>query len=526
MPLIPPEISAGVQLIVQYFTCGHEDRQKELDACLRQNLENRHIGRIHLLTEDMPDLSRFGNPDKIVLTVIRERLTYERAFQYANQHDNGGTWVLANADIYFDESLRHLRGVDLTGRIFALTRHDIQKDGSLKMIPPVYGQGTQDAWIFRTPVSLKNMSAGFRLGVPGCDSRIAYELGKAGYRISNPSRKIIARHLDLTREPDPLSRAREYRGMNSEENIRAGKVVPPPYLYVFPTGSLNGIRVWEQAKKYAEVGTELMKRRPVLTKKCAKRPGDRQENMYASGAYIANNPTLDAEDVPWKITKLVPLVDLFLQRSGHAGVRILDVGGGAGLYLKEISDHIRASNITVEKHAVDLSVEMLRRQQENNPDLESVVEGSIEKTLFRDKEFDLVLMVDVLEHVSDVPAALRELKRIAKYVIFKVPMENNLYYNLLNLIKMGGLRRDIFRKVGHLNFYSFGTLRRQLESIGAMVRCDFTNVFEFYLSEGYHRKTGLKERMVFSAAAYVFRLSPRLCARLFPDSVACLVQCR
>jgi len=45
------EISAGIQLIVQYFSCGHEDRQKELDACLRRERENRHIGQGSILPD-------------------------------------------------------------------------------------------------------------------------------------------------------------------------------------------------------------------------------------------------------------------------------------------------------------------------------------------------------------------------------------------------------------------------------------------------------------------------------------------
>jgi SAM-dependent methyltransferase len=517
----------NMHLILQYYVSGQEDRQRELDACLQKNLDNPFIARVYLLTEETVDLSHLRQSDKIAQTVIGERLTYERAFHFANAHARGGAaWILANADIYFDESLRYLADADMKGKMFALTRHDIQKDGSLMLLPPAYAQGSQDAWIFVPPVPLDTMSTRFSLGIPGCDSKIAYEFVKAGYRVVNPSKKIILHHLDLTREIDPVARAREYRAMSTAENIRAGKVVPPPYYYVFPTSALHGIPLWEEIKKYVEAGRELMRRRQVTPEKIAENAGHGKENMYTSGTYIDNNPTLDAEDVPWKITKLIPLVDLFMQRSRSSKVGILDVGGGAGLYLKGISDYVRANNITVIKYALDLSGEMLRRQKEHNPDLASVFECSIERTPFKDKEFDLVLMIDVLEHIPDAPAALGELGRIAKYVIFKVPMENNLYYNMLNLVKMGGLKRDIFRKVGHLNFYSYRTFKKQIGCIGDIVQCDFTNVFEFWLSARYHRGTNLKEKMVFTAAKYIFKLSPRLCSYLFPDSIACLVQCR
>ena len=527
MPLNAPKDPFSVQLIMQYFQCGREDRQRELHACLQKNLDNPRIAKVHLLTEEPVDLSHLRRADKIAQTVIGERLTYERAFHYANAHAGGDeAWILANADIYFDESLRYLAEVNMTGKMFALTRHDMQKDGSMKPIPAVFGQGTQDAWIFKPPVIMENMFADFYLGVPGCDSRIAYEFVKAGYRVVNPSKKIIARHLDLTRETDPLVRAREYRKMITEENVRAGKVVLPPHYYIFPTDALDGLPLWEYMKKYREVGIALLKRTASVATRTTAPAGRMQENMYSSGTYIRNNPTLDAEDMPWKISKILPIVDIFLRQTSATKVKILDVGGGAGLYLKEISDHLRAKKIAADKYALDLSGEMLRIQRENNPDMKGIVECSIEQTPFKDKEFDLVLVIDVLEHIPNVAAALKEIRRISGHVIYKVPLENNLYYNILNIMKRGGLRRDIFQKVGHVHFFSPGKLKKQLSCTGEMVCCNYTNVFEWCLSEDYHRGTNWKEKMVFTLANYVFKISPGLCSRLFPDSIACLVQCR
>jgi ubiquinone/menaquinone biosynthesis C-methylase UbiE len=250
-------------------------------------------------------------------------------------------------------------------------------------------------------------------------------------------------------------------------------------------------------------------------------------NIYYSGEYIRKNPTLDVEDTPWKLKKIIPLLDKFISQTSLTKVKILDVGGGAGLFLKGISDYLRTKNINVEQYALDLSAEMLQIQKENNADIKSVFVGSIEKTSFKDKEVDLVLMIDVLEHVPDTAAALKELSRISKYVIFKVPLENNLYYNILNLIKLGRLRLDIFQKVGHLHFYTFRKLRRQLEvHLGSILHFSVTNEFSHLLSRGYHRRINIKEKIVFSLGKLTFNISPYLCACLFPDAVVCLVKCR
>lgn len=53
-----------------------------------------------------------------------------------------------------------------------------------------------------------------------------------------------------------------------------------------------------------------------------------KNNIYTSDEYIRKNPTLDVEDTPWKLTKVIPLVDEFLTDSSLKGVNILDVGYG------------------------------------------------------------------------------------------------------------------------------------------------------------------------------------------------------
>lgn len=252
-----------------------------------------------------------------------------------------------------------------------------------------------------------------------------------------------------------------------------------------------------------------------------------RDNIYVSGEYISNNPTLDVEDSPWKLRLIQPAINRLIQENDTKYLRILDVGGGAGMLLSGVSDYLKAKDVNVEKYALDMSAEMLRIQVENNPDMSVVLEGSVEKMPIKDKEIDLVLMIDVLEHVADPAAALNELRRIAKYVIFKVPMENNLFYNFLNVIKGGRQRKNIFEKVGHLQFYNPWQLKAQLmKYAGEIIYFKFSNEFSNMLSPGYHRRLMIKEKIVFAVARTTYSISPPACSLLFPDSAICLVRCR
>jgi glycosyltransferase involved in cell wall biosynthesis len=236
------ESTNRLSLIVQYYRCATNERQTEIDTCLRNNLVNPYLTAIHLLTEELFDVSSFPNNEKIVQTVIGERLTFERAFTYANEVDPAGdvVWVLCNADIYFDETLRLVKRNNLDGTVYALTRHDVQPDGTTKLVDETFAHGSQDVWMFTTPIDLERMYTKFRLGVPGCDNRIAYEFIRSNYVVVNPSLAVMSQHLDLTRESSISARTNEYVKMHTEDNIRCGVVAPPPYqFYLYPTTNLE-----------------------------------------------------------------------------------------------------------------------------------------------------------------------------------------------------------------------------------------------------------------------------------------------
>ena len=78
---------------------------------------------------------------------------------------------------------------------------------------------------------------------------------------------------------------------------------------------------------------------------------------------------------------------------------------------------------------------------------------------YRDKAFDLVIASHVLEHVEHERLFLSELKRVARYVFIEVPLESTIR-----------LPRDYRQtNTGHINFYSFASLRRLLQTSGLRV---------------------------------------------------------
>jgi SAM-dependent methyltransferase len=210
---------------------------------------------------------------------------------------------------------------------------------------------------------------------------------------------------------------------------------------------------------------------------------------------------------------------------GNGDIKLLDVGGGAGLILKEISNYIeRNYNITVSSYAIDLSPGMLEVQKGNNPKAKLLNED-ICKTSLGNEEIDIALMIDVIEHIPNSTKALKELKRISRFAVFKVPLEDCLISNLLNFLKKGKLRQNAIESFGHINIYNSASLKHQIEiNGGSILNSSFTNVFEYVLKNDLNaQRMNHKNKLMNRIALHIFKISPHICSYLFSDFLMILV---
>jgi hypothetical protein len=119
-----------------------------------------------------------------------ERPTFKELFQIANSLSKpGDILVVLNADISVGPSLA-LAGEKLADdEGWALTRWNMDSRGRYK---PGTQADSQDTWVFLSPI--REVDADFTMGVPGCDNRLAHELFKAGYKLSNPNQSVATFH--------------------------------------------------------------------------------------------------------------------------------------------------------------------------------------------------------------------------------------------------------------------------------------------------------------------------------------------
>jgi hypothetical protein len=188
-----------VILLTGFYLDPDPARCRELLECLSRNAMNEVIEEVHVLLEEMVDPSNLlaslspAVRSKLRVVPQRGRPTFQSLFGYANTQPTASRVIIANADIYFDASLRRLQNFDLLGRLLCLSRWDVLADGSTRFFEH---PASQDAWIFENPI--RAFRCDFPLGVPACDNRLAWEADRAGLVVSNPSRSVHANHLHLS----------------------------------------------------------------------------------------------------------------------------------------------------------------------------------------------------------------------------------------------------------------------------------------------------------------------------------------
>ena len=104
---------------------------------------------------------------------------------------------------------------------------------------------------------------------------------------------------------------------------------------------------------------------------------------------------------------------------------LLDVGSGRGVFLLPFFDefsYIPVTSIDI----LDKRIELLTDLSNGGIELLEVKKADICEQPFPDNSFDVVTMLEVLEHIPSVDAAIRSAVRIAKkYVVVTVPSKED-----------------------------------------------------------------------------------------------------
>lgn len=154
-------------------------------------------------------------------------------------------------------------------------------------------------------------------------------------------------------------------------------------------------------------------------------------------------------------------VDSLVKASGVAGrkkLKAIELGCGEGFSTQRLRDLLPDN---VELQASEYVKALVPKAQKRNPGVKISQESAYE-TKHADNTFDIVFLLEVLEHLDYPDKALKEISRILKpdgYLILGVPREP--LWCSLNMAR-GKYVRHFGNTPGHLNHWTSFMLRRYI----------------------------------------------------------------
>lgn len=163
------------------------------------------------------------------------------------------------------------------------------------------------------------------------------------------------------------------------------------------------------------------------------------ENIYLDGTYLKNNPDWGVKDSAWKANIIYKL----LRKNNLNPKTIIEVGCGAGEILHQLSNYLHDSTFT----GYDISpqaIEIAKGKESKNVHFrnDDILNVNNEKA-------EVLLAIDVIEHVADYYSFLKTIKPKADHFVFHIPLD----LSSRTILKPHVLLQQR-KAVGHIHYFS------------------------------------------------------------------------
>lgn len=177
-------------------------------------------------------------------------------------------------------------------------------------------------------------------------------------------------------------------------------------------------------------------------------------SIYQDGQYLRNNETWHTEDSTYKARFVIDI----LTKNKVDFSTCADVGCGAGLVTELLAQHYPNKVFSGYELSPDAQTFIGQRQALSN--LSFKCEDFLSQTI----KYDLVVCLDVFEHVEDYYSFLKALKNKGERFVFNIPLDMNVMKLLTSGIKYAR------EEVGHLHYFNSYTAVETLKDCGYKIK--------------------------------------------------------
>jgi SAM-dependent methyltransferase len=217
------------------------------------------------------------------------------------------------------------------------------------------------------------------------------------------------------------------------------------------------------------------------------------QNVFLNGEYVKRVPGWHTDDAAWKAKDILRM----LERNRISPRTIGEVGCGTGEVLRQLQLKMAPGCIF---RGYDIAPQAIALSRSRQNDRLQCRLGDIGKV--PDARFDLLLVLDVLEHQENYFSFLREVKALAPYKIFHTVLD----LSLKAVLRQNGLM-ELRRASDDLHFFTKDTVLQALRGEGYRV-VDWS-----YVPRAIYRASGLAKRIRQWPRAMCFALNQDFAVR-------------
>ncbi len=218
------------------------------------------------------------------------------------------------------------------------------------------------------------------------------------------------------------------------------------------------------------------------------------DDIYNNNSYLNQNPDWHQEDSGFKAS----LIHSILSSNKITYKSLCEVGCGSGEVLAQLkktnpSKEIKYVGFDISKDAMDIA---LKKQEENLQfELKDI-------TLKEDQSFfDVMLVIDVIEHLPNYFSFLESISKKSKYTVFHIPLDIFVWSLFREQMLIESKER-----VGHIHNFSE-------DFILSILKDNNFKILDKRYTEPDYKANSFKHKVVNSIKKVLFKVTPRFCTK-------------
>lgn len=213
-----------------------------------------------------------------------------------------------------------------------------------------------------------------------------------------------------------------------------------------------------------------------------------EDNIYTTHTYLEHNPDWHEADAPFKAGKIA----LILKKNNISFNSVCEVGCGSGEILVQLAKEFPGKTWTGYDIAPD-AIKIARSKEAPAIRFELAdITSKTDETLF-----DVMLVIDVIEHLTDYLSFLKGIHSKSTYFVFHIPLDMCVWSLLREQMLIESKQR-----VGHIHNFTEDFIVSILSDYG------FKEIDRFY-TEPLFKPVLLKHKLVSFIRKSLFKIAPK-----------------